>query len=1036
MKEFEYKDVKGTEALNLPRQLDIFEAPGAKTLKDRYIFDFSTPMITSEGITTQKTDWFWKNFTQNGESWDYYSGNPGNANLMVDGLPKWSNEYPSIEEGYASNGIVQSYDRDILDSVDVPLFSEDSIIYIDEEYIETYDAAGSANYMKSFRSGYVEFTIKTDKKNSIIGMGSARYVNYGGAFRQYTTGGSEAEKSGALLNIGSATIIDEESAYLNEDLVNVDSLYINLNNGKIELKYKNEYGETQKDFTIIGNIDVADGQWHHIVINFGKPGTLKSIDKKHNNRFIEIWVDGKIDKRDTEYVNKHQVFFPLVEWLLMDPLLINQTNVDDFWRSPNIEEVNGSGVNLFSNLSNRVFENAKATAFRGSMHHFMSGLNYALSPYQIQQRNRLYRNYTQNTAETFSVNAEMISPVVSGNKKKALKLFWNNLVETSKGGVELDNNFVVNSYSVTHQIVNSATEVYNVDVANEKTINYLADVRVALKDNIFIFGPGLESLFGKQEVWNAQIGEQQQFNAAWIGNYDALNSVDTDFSVDIKSKFTSSAIKNMSYSGVDLKADDRILLTNQFNPRDNGIYIFNGPARPLTRATDADSAAKITNAVVRVVDGYYKDTSWMLSNNVSSLNDGQEWSELESHPTSQTINSQPIFKKRWANEQGIERFIDLEQDINIQDYDLIVFMNYPENSDQINNSFIGFEKSDISKNYANFIKSLQNVVANGASLYVSSTMLAEDLKIVKAFESITQEVEAGDGHSSETNPFETGKPAENYFDTHRQNIYHLNTEIDGLTNKETYVLTDFISYLPENSYEFNEYHAKYSYRQFGLVEGNEFIIPGLSLTVASTNESLPGFKNNQATIKDISVVKPSDLITGTVVTSLANNHYHGDDLVVNEYDDYISTIVVHDGQLLDGQPVSGKIFVNCIEDGYTFSREEYNRAVIQQIPDGEISETTSTRAWQYSTSRLNRIPNRSNIAQITEYGQTSPTNGGGGPLIQAQTNSSNGVIRSESDRGNVNYQSDMYTKIEEEVYELQEIPVLSMTWLGLQWLAE
>jgi hypothetical protein len=52
----------------------------------------------------------------------------------------------------------------------------------------------------------------------------------------------------------------------------------------------------------------------------------------------------------------------------------------------------------------------------------------------------------------------------------------------------------------------------------------------------------------------------------------------------------------------------------------------------------------------------------------------------------------------------------------------------------------------------------------------------------------------------------------------------------------------------------------------------------------------------------------------------------------------------------------------------------------------------------------------------SSFGQTTSTNGGGGPLIQAPSNSSNGVIRSKTDKDNINYQSDLYTTLEEERY--------------------
>jgi hypothetical protein len=182
-------------------------------------------------------------------------------------------------------------------------------------------------------------------------------------------------------------------------------------------------------------------------------------------------------------------------------------------------------------------------------------------------------------------------------------------------------------------------------------------------------------------------------------------------------------------------------------------------------------------------------------------------------------------------------------------------------------------------------------------------------------------------------------------------------------------------------------------------------------------------------------VEPSNILAGTVITKLANNYYNGSTITTNPYDDYATTIVVHNGQLLGDTPINGKIFVNCVEDGYTFSREEYNKAVIQVLPQTDVNETTATRAWQYSTTRLDRKPQRLNVSGLSSYGQTTPTNGGGGAFIQAPSNSSYGVIRSETDKGNVDYQSDLYPTEEEEIYPLQEIPVLSMTYLGLQWLA-
>ena len=1030
MKEFKYRDVAGFEEINTPRQLDAFEAKGSKSLKTRYIYDFSRLIEYSSGYSTTN----FQNLTPNGDNWDLYTGAPGQCEIMKKGI-KSGTPVPITYDTLDKSG--ERY---------TPYWNEDTMFYLDAGVAGAFGNRDNFNAMKSFRSGYVEITFKTNKTNCILGMGSVKQTDYG-----FTAGisntGPKPENTGSRQRPATEVVINSTNAYITDDYVNTDTMYLNLKNGKLELAYQNEFGNTKKSFTIVGDTNLADNEWHHVVINFNKPGTVDNYGNKINKKFIEFWIDGQLEKRDDKYINDNQVFFPMIEWLMMDPFLA--TNIpgegwETYDRFDNYDTVGDNagveafiGTNEYNILFNRTFNDlAQSTAFRGSFNHFIAGFNFPLNKYEIQQRYRLFNFFDRPAVELFTATAEMSTPVISVNKKRALKLFWNNLInDRAKNGIELDNNYIVDSYSVTHQVINSKTEVNNIDISSESKLTFLNDVKAVFKDYINLFGPTKQNLYNRSEIWDAQIGEQLQLNMAGYP-FDGLNSLGLDMSVEIKSRLSEYSVINMPLSGMTLQDGDRILLTNQFNKRENGIYIFNGNGSPLTRANDALSPSQINNAVVRVIDGYYRNTSWLLSNNISSLSENQNWIELEYHPTTETLKSQPLFGSRWSDSKGNERFIDIEEDLDISLYDLIVFMNYPESNDEIYENTINIQLPQVKRNYQNFIKSLQNVTANGASLYVSSPRLAEDLGIVKHFDYIDQEANDLDGHSAEINPFELNEPAERYFDTHRQNQYHLATEIAGLTDKETYILTDFINYIPANNYDYEQYHAKYAYRQFGLQEGNEFIIPGLSLRQITINENLPGFTQNQKVVKAIPAVSTNNILAGTVVTKFANNHYHNSELVVNEYDDYATTIVVHNGQLLAGQPTNGKIFVNCIEDAYTFSREEYNKATIQVVPENDINESVATLNWQYSTRRLNREPQRINISQLTEYGQTTPTNGGGGPLVQAPTNCSSGIIRSESDFGNTDYQSDIYPKESEERYAIQEIPVLSMTWLGLEWLSE
>ena len=57
--------------------------------------------------------------------------------------------------------------------------------------------------------------------------------------------------------------------------------------------------------------------------------------------------------------------------------------------------------------------------------------------------------------------------------------------------------------------------------------------------------------------------------------------------------------------GINLSVGNRVLLNAQTSAADNGVYIWNGPTNPMTRSTDADSGAELTQASVSVIEGTY-----------------------------------------------------------------------------------------------------------------------------------------------------------------------------------------------------------------------------------------------------------------------------------------------------------------------------------------------------------------------------------------------------------------------------------------------
>lgn len=970
---------------NTFNQFDQFEVPASK---NKCVFDF-VQGSRNLALTTGNSRWYIRS--------KVYSDSTTFATLVkpiIFGKPMSDNIYGKFNIlGGTATELTSTYPLGLDNSNEnlVPIIEENALISLTDP--------GTTKV--GFRSGYLEISFKTTKQNSILLYGSGLYeLNTVNAIEKVYPLPTTAAVSAS--NFSS----DDEEPVSKE-------LSVNVKNGKLNLTYSDEYGINKTYFEVSGNQTVADGYWHHVVVNFVRPGLVKDHVSKFTEKNIEFWIDGKLDKRTSEYINDQQIIFPEVQWAAANPsMLFNNQFNDKFKDAFNFNKDSFAANSLSTRLVNGTWsDEAVATAFNGSIRTVATGTIIPLNQFEIKERFKFWNYDERPFRDSMDSAVTMPVPAVSVNKKRALKLFWNDV--DKKDGIELDNNYIVNHYSVTHKNDNSSTETYNLDLAKKKTFVNLANVKVAIRDNVLIWGPGNVN---PRNIKGAAIPILQQDPNQITGT----------------TGFTGS-LNNLTFSGVELNAGDRILLTNQIDYSENGVWTFNGKNSALTRPNTEDSPAKIANGIVYVQEGYQSETYWMLDTNVKSFTEKQTWRQLEEKPT-ETVFTQPRLGNRWSDNNGVARFIDLQNDVNVGEYDLIVFMNYPQTFEEIDNSFDN--NNTVRDKYNSFIKSIKTVVAQGASLYVSSPLLAADLGIIRSFETVDQFLETSDAQSATTNPFEVGEPATKYFDTHRNNQYHLATPVAGLTNKPTYVLTDFINYVPGNQNEFSEYHAKYSNKVTGLLEGNEFFIPGTTLFSLADNKNIPGDRQNYRGTGPLRLVNPNDVLSGTIVTKMANTYYNGSAAVSNAYDDYASTIIVHNNQTIAGEPITGKIFVNFVEDGYTFSRQDYNKATIQVVPTPNVNETTATRGFQYSTKRLNRLPQRINVRELTEFGQTTPTNGGGGPFIQAQTNSSNGMIRSQSHKNNIDYQSDLYANESEEIYTLQEIPVLSMTYLGLQWLAE
>lgn len=109
-------------------------------------------------------------------------------------------------------------------------------------------------------------------------------------------------------------------------------------------------------------------------------------------------------------------------------------------------------------------------------------------------------------------------------------------------------------------------------------------------------------------------GANDAANKAYV---DAA-SVGLEFKEAVRAATTAGinvSLPGTTIDGVTLATNDRILLKDQSTASQNGIYIFNGPSTPLTRAADADTSGEmVPGTFVLITEGSTNgDTAWVLA---------------------------------------------------------------------------------------------------------------------------------------------------------------------------------------------------------------------------------------------------------------------------------------------------------------------------------------------------------------------------------------------------------------------------------------
>lgn len=874
------------------------------------------------------------------------------------------------------------------------------------------------NYMTGSYYGSYEMTIRTDQNNCVLGSVSQSIkatVDGTDIFSSIHSRPSSKDSEFVQAEINSirtespyTTYTDRyhnrtlEYAYLDEgDYINYASSDqgrnygdIRIVDGKIAFYHKDRLSGVET--LVLGTTLINDLNNHHIIVNRTVDGfgNMNQADKNKKSR-LELWVDGNLEAISYEINDKI--------WLNRFSFLGTGWSLE---KSGNAE--NGEVVTF-----RPVFDESQV--FTGYMQDYICRSNRPLTEIEIQRLARARFEIIAKKTDPIIASSSMPNATVTTNAKTILRLYWD-IDETRQNGLSFtNNNYNIYTYNVLKTTYNKPSELFNLDQNFKNKLQELEEVSAITNDYVYLSDPSVFLIDPGNVANQFALGSE-------LVTTTRPRKYHQEFLVD----------------GVIINTGDRFAVTGQTDPRQNGLYVYNGRGKPALRTTDSNTASKLTNCYFYVRNGNTnKNTYWTcVSENITKrIEAGFGNLRGKNSPLifkqiydTEITESSPIYDDYYRN--GIAktpRFIDVNNDIEF-DYDIITFINYPTNSNELLESIPGYDKQYVSNLYKDFINNLITAAANGKNIFVNSPMLTQDLGIATNVVNVPQTFDTNDTKSQSENLFDLTTSGSIHFDNYRNNKYQVVNTLSGLTNQSTYIMTDFVNYIPEQSWLNDQYHIKYTNKTSGLSINDEYIIPTLPVRSAQLNLIK---SNNQIGSKDIFGVLGSNIIVGTPITTFGQNYWVNNTLTSNPYKNYVTTIAVNSGSVVKGITITGKIFVNLVEDGLTAGREDYNYAILQDVPNTQ--ETAAKRLWQYSTSRLRK--NKKYVLEEEAYNiQRLPSNSGGGPIVQMPTNITDGTIRNNYDIENGNAYSTEYNNVENELYTTIKVPCLSMSYMGLKWL--
>lgn len=344
------------------------------------------------------------------------------------------------------------------------------------------------------------------------------------------------------------------------------------------------------------------------------------------------------------------------------------------------------------------------------------------------------------------------------------------------------------------------------------------------------------------------------------------------------------------------------------------------------------------------------------------------------------------------------RLIDLENDLNMDDYDLISIIGYPRNDWMWNGIYGSLDSQNVEPKVP-MRKQLEDLMAqvrgqvthNRKGLYITDPFSAIALGIIDDVEYVPTFKEQAfldnrlgaitggfDFHSLVIDPFNGANPeiplelrsdktdprifdsvlkhqASRYADTHANVRHRVRNIVEGLTTIPGWIKTDEISWWNVNPFAQPPWHLSkaYEHKPFGLEIGEEFYMEGapvepfFSVPDAKQLERYYGW-----------VATPMNAIkAGVAVTTFAQSFQalpggHGevidvetgeadfDQAIGNPYGDHATSIAIQPGDMWEGEVVNGKVYVNFTE-AWTWVPTEQNWEPIMQLTSRGFEERTS-----------------------------------------------------------------------------------------------